>query len=64
MGATFRLRLLVPGLAAGANIGAGEGDEHAHCYQVQHQGLGSQQEPTTHEEILAQGPGAARRAAE
>jgi len=27
-------------------------------------GLGSQQEPTTYEEILAEGPGAARRAAE
>jgi|SRR5665647_507514 len=27
-------------------------------------GLGSQQEPTTHEEILAEGPAAARRAAE
>jgi len=27
-------------------------------------GLGSQQGPTTHEEILAEGPGAARRAAE
>jgi hypothetical protein len=27
-------------------------------------GPGSQQEPTTHEEILAEGPGAARRAAE
>jgi hypothetical protein len=27
-------------------------------------GLGSQQEPTTHAEILAEGPAAARRAAE